>query len=173
MSSLRRSSRRRRDQAFRATTLGSTAGFALGLAVMYFLDPQDGNRRRAVFRDKLFSFFRKSGVQLRRRATYTRDRARGLVAETRARFRHDDVDDFTLAERVRSAMGRAVSHPATIEVTAANGIVTLRGQVLEHELDDLLRKVSRVRGVEAIRDRLEVHREDTPSPSLQDGSGSF
>ncbi|MGH7572321.1 MAG: SRPBCC family protein, partial [Gemmatimonadota bacterium] len=77
------------------------------------------------------------------------------------------VADDVLAERVRSKMGRHVSHPGAIEVTARWGRVTLRGPILAHELEDLLSAVASVRGVRDIDDRLEVHRDPGDVPGLQ------
>jgi uncharacterized membrane protein len=78
------------------------------------------------------------------------------------------VSDETLHERVRSAVGRAVSHPGAIGVTVSDGRVILQGPVLEHELDDLLRAVGRVAGVSEAVNELEVHREPDV-PALQGG----
>jgi len=98
---------------------------------------------------------------------YTRDHAMGLVAEARARVRsRGEISDAQLAARVRSAMGRAISHPHAIRVLANNGSITLKGSVLGYELDDLLTTISRVRGVKRIENLLEVHRQ-ADIPELQ------
>jgi uncharacterized membrane protein len=51
----------------------------------------------------------------------------------------------------------------------ADGVVTLGGQVLAHELDDLLRLVRSVRGVSEVRNELEVSSSPQGVPSLQGG----
>jgi uncharacterized membrane protein len=79
------------------------------------------------------------------------------------------VDDPVLHERVRSAIGRAVSHPGAITVSVSNARVTLQGPVLEHELDDLVDAVRRVRGVSEVVNELEMHRDPDSVPSLQGG----
>jgi uncharacterized membrane protein len=79
------------------------------------------------------------------------------------------VDDAILHERVRSAVGRAVSHPGAIATMVSNGSVTLRGPVLEHELDRLLGAVRKVHGVSGVVNELEPHREPSGVPSLQGG----
>jgi len=48
-------------------------------------------------------------------------------------------------------MGRAVSHPHSIEVSAANGCVTLRGPILISERRSLVSCVERVPGVGQVR----------------------
>ena len=66
------------------------------------------------------------------------NRAKGTAAELRSRFRKEVVDDTILQERVRSAIGHAVSHPGAIEVTVSDGRVTLQGSVLDVIADRLL-----------------------------------
>ena len=68
-------------------------------------------------------------------------RTGGLVAEARAVVRHEAVTDDILVQRVRSRMGRAVSHPHAVEAIAKDGRVTLRGLILAGEVKDLLSAV--------------------------------
>lgn len=70
-------------------------------------------------------------------------------------------------ERVRARLGTVASHPSSIEVSAADGRVTLRGPVLEHEADRIVRRVRRVRGVRSVEDHLERHRTADGVPGLQ------
>jgi len=77
------------------------------------------------------------------------------------------VTDEVLVERVRARLGHVVSHPRSIEVTANQGRVTLRGPVLAREVDDLLRAVASVRGVSGVENRLEVHPQPGDVPGLQ------
>ncbi|CAN5893806.1 hypothetical protein BH24GEM1_BH24GEM1_25520 [soil metagenome] len=147
---------------------GKLIGGALaGAGLMFLLDPDRGTRRRALLRDQAARARHKLGDGLEATARDVGNRARGSAAELRSRFRKEDVDDEVLHERVRSAIGRAVSHPGAIAVTASTGRVTLQGPVLEHELDDLLRDVRRVRGVSEVDNQLEVHREPGGVPALQ------
>ena len=67
------------------------------------------------------------------------------------------VADDVLAERVRARLGHNVSH-ASIEVQVAQGEVTLRGPVLDAEVDGLLRAVRAVPGVRGVA----LTRADTP-----------
>ncbi|MEW5918686.1 MAG: SRPBCC family protein, partial [Gemmatimonadota bacterium] len=70
---------------------------------------------------------------------------------------------------VRSELGRVVSHPSAIEVDVEDGRVTLVGDVLTTEADRLARRVSRVRGVQEVNNRLRVWDEEESGnvPSLQ------
>lgn len=56
---------------------------ALGALAMYLLDPQQGNRRRAVVRDKLYSVSRKSKLRAQAKSRDLANRAKGVVYEAR------------------------------------------------------------------------------------------
>ena len=58
-------------------------GAALGAAVMYFLDPQGGRRRRAVVRDKAVSYANQVGDYADKTARDLGNRATGLTHEAR------------------------------------------------------------------------------------------
>jgi uncharacterized membrane protein len=102
----------------------------------------------------------------------TRDlsnRAQGLRAELNSIFRRDEADDVVVADRVRSKLGRAVSHPHAIQVTVDQGRATLTGQILAGEIDQLLKSVWSVRGVMGVENRLDAHEQAENIPSLQGG----
>jgi uncharacterized membrane protein len=134
---------------------------------MYFLDPYQGRRRRALVRDKFWSAWVQSSDLLAKAARDLGNRASGIMAEARYAFAEEDVDDATLVARVRSQVGRAVSHPRAIEVTATQGRVTLRGPILAHEVARLLQMVRSVRGVQALDNQLDVHEQADNIPGLQ------
>ena len=58
-------------------------GAALGAAVMYFLDPQGGRRRRALVRDKAVSYANQAGEYADKTARDIGNRATGLAHEAR------------------------------------------------------------------------------------------
>jgi CBS domain-containing protein len=97
------------------------------------------------------------------------NRVHGNFARVQALLRAEAPSDELVKERVRSAIGRSCSHAGAVEVSAANGQVTLGGPILEREHDQLIRRVRRVRGVHAVDDRLEPHTHPTNVPGLQDG----
>ena len=142
-------------------------GAALGAGVMYMLDPDRGNRRRALCRDQLLSAGNKTGMYAGKLSRDLRNRAQGLVAETRARFRHEEVPDEVLVSRVKAELGRHAVHHRALEITASGGRVTLRGPALAGEADELLRAVSSVRGVTGVDDRLEIRESAAGVSSLQ------
>lgn len=146
------------------------AGLVVGAGLMYLLDPDRGRRRRALVRDQVVSAghdLGDLGGTLNTKARHLRNQAAGLAAEAQARLRGEEVDDFILAARVRSEIGRAVSNPGAIHVTAHTGHVTLTGPVLAHEVAELLSTARSVRGVEDVRNRLDVHERPGSIPALQ------
>ena len=142
-------------------------GAAVGAGVMYMLDPDRGNRRRALCRDQFVRAGNKTSTYAGKLSRDLRNRAQGLVAETRARFRHEEVSDDVLVSRVKAELGRHAVHHRALEITADGGRVTLRGPALAGEVDELLGAVKSVRGVNAVEDRLEVHETAAGISSLQ------
>jgi osmotically-inducible protein OsmY len=142
----------------------------LGAGVMFLFDPQVGNRRRALLRDKLRRYSRQAGERASAWSEMAADHAQGLVAETRARLRQEEVDDHTLVERVRAELGRVLSHVSAVHVDARDGVVMLRGDILEHEAPKALAAARSTRGVRSVEDALERHARPGNIPSLQGGS---
>jgi hypothetical protein len=151
------------------TGLGTLGAFGLGAAVMYFLDPGRGARRRAIVRDKVVHALHKTEDAAATTRRDLRNRAQGLAAQVRGRFGHEDVDDEVLVERVRAELGRVVSHPSAIAVTADDERVTLSGPVLAREAEEVLSRVRSVRGVQDVVDQLERHETADGVPALQGG----
>jgi len=145
------------------------SGVAAGAGLMFLLDPERGNRRRAVLRDKAVRAAHKGADAADATARDLSHRMRGIAAESRSRFRRETPPDDVLVARVRSKLGRFSSHPHAIKVTAADGRVTLEGPILAHEVDDLLAAVYRVRGVARVENRLQPHERPEDIPSLQGG----
>ena len=125
-----------------------------GAALVYFLDPQAGRRRRHVARDKTVSLGRHAGRRGRKLVNHLSSDARGYVERARhARSGREELDDATLVDKVESIVFRERDVPkGQINVNAEHGVVFLRGQVertdLVEALEARVRKVRGVRGVE-------------------------
>ena len=143
----------------RGKALAFLGGVGVGALVMYFLDPTSGNRRRAVTRDKMLKAGRETGHAIEGRAKAMAGRARGLAARARVHFESDTPSDDILAQRVRTALGRVISHPRMINISANAGVVTLSGTVSEEETKALSATVRSVPGVKDLMDETDV-RED-------------
>ncbi|HUQ24397.1 MAG TPA: SRPBCC family protein [Burkholderiales bacterium] len=138
---------------------------AIGAVAMYFLDPHSGKRRRARTRDKMARAGRILNHAGRATARDATQRVSGLIAGTRRLLSHEEVPDEVLVDRVRAALGRAVSQPDAIDVFVNGGHVSLSGLVLEHEAQLLLRCVRAVGGVRAVSDELTLREESSDIPS--------
>lgn len=139
---------------------------------MYLLDPDGGRRRRALARDKTVHGLKVSGKALRKTSTDVGNlgrRTRGLVAEAGSLLRKGSADDRKLEGRVRSKLGRHLSHPSSLQVQCQEGLVILSGPVLAAELDKVLAKVQKIKGVQDVESRLEIH-ESTGSNGSRRGS---
>jgi hypothetical protein len=145
------------------------SGIGAGAALMYMLDPDRGGRRRALVRDQFTRLANKTPDAVSATARDLSNRARGIVSEVGAKFRGGEASDAVIVQRVRAAMGRVVSHPHAIRVESDWGRVTLAGNILESEVDDLLSCAASVRGVREVENRLTPHAEAGNIPDLQGG----
>ncbi len=148
-------------------TLTLVRGAGLGAALMYFFDPVSGRRRRALVRDQVVHLTHALSDALDATTEDLENRAAGLLAEARDLVSPIPVDDAVLVERVRARVGRLLCHPGSIDVTAANGTVTLSGPVLRSEVERLLLGVSAVRGVRQVENHLAVYDQPDDVPGLQ------
>lgn len=144
------------------------ANLGVGAGMMYFADPQEGKRRRARLRDAVVHT---AHIVEAAACTASRDaehRFVGLAARARAAVVGKPAPtDEVLAARVRTRVGRLVSHPGAIDVTATSGRITLSGQVFGGEVDQLVNGVREVSGVIGIDNQLEAHAEAGAVSALQ------
>jgi uncharacterized membrane protein len=145
-------------------------GIGLGAGLMYIFDPDRGRRRRATARDAAHHIVNDLNDAVGKTSRDLSNRAQGLVAELDSIFRCEEADDDVVAARVRSKLGRAASHPHAIQVTVNQGRVTLSGQILASEVNQLLNRVWSVRGVTGVENRLEAHEQAEGASSLQGGA---
>lgn len=145
-------------------------GTGIGAGVMYWLDPDRGRRRRALARDRVTHLRRVGDDAISATAADVANRARGLLAEGAALLRNERVPDDVLTERVRAGLGYCVTHPRAIEVRVQDGVVTLAGPVLAAEVQPLVGRVRRMRGIRGVENRLDVHQSSDAVPALQGGS---
>jgi osmotically-inducible protein OsmY len=144
-------------------------GAAMGAALAYFFDPEAGNRRRSVTRDRVLAFFRRTGRRAGRAGQAAKSQAYGVTQKAvhlKERSK-EEPDDATLAHKVETELFRDADVPkGDINVNAENGVVYLRGQVANEGLAETLgesaRKIHGVREVENL-----LHTPGTPAPTTQ------
>ncbi|HEY1358809.1 MAG TPA: BON domain-containing protein [Thermoleophilaceae bacterium] len=129
-------------------------GAAAGAAAVWFLDPNEGARRRNLVRDKALKYARETGSQAQSGASYAAGQAKHAVYEAApSGGGGEELNDPTLARKVESEIFRSAEAPkGQVSVNVENGVVYLRGQVPDEELGRRLAedasKVDGVRGVE-------------------------
>ena len=143
----------------------------LGAGLMYVLDPTRGRTRRTRMTEKASSIYNSSTDAVSRTGRHLMNQASGIAASssTKSNWEQDDVPDDKLVARIKSKMGRYVSHPSAVDVTARNGHVTLNGPILADETRSLIDCVNGVPGVRSVESRLDVHDFAGTHPSLQGG----
>jgi osmotically-inducible protein OsmY len=128
---------------------------ALGAALTYFFDPENGKRRRKVAVDRLAGIMRRHGKRLiKGTASQThalKQRATHLGEEPKPQ-----PDDVTLARKVETEIFRdADVSKGRINVNAERGKIVLRGEVDSAEMiDDLVSKARNVQGVQDVENLL-------------------
>lgn len=148
-----------------------TLCLGIGAGLMYLLDPLRGSGRRTRVQQRTAGFYNASGEALGSKSKHLRNRAAGIVASAKSLLNREqeDVPDDKLVMRIRSKIGRHVSHARAVQVTANNGNVTLSGPILAAEVSGLLDCVNAISGVRSVESRLEVHETAGSHPSLQGG----
>ena len=149
----------------RLKTLLTTIG--LGAGLMYFLDPQHGNRRRAMVRDKANRFVNNIDDSIDRAMEDARNRTRGMLSEMTARLSDQGAPDWILEERVRSNLGRLARHARGVSVMADGGIIHLSGPALREDEEAIVKTALRTRGVHGVENRLQVVDNPQDIPALQ------
>lgn len=132
-------------------------GALVGAGLMFLLDPDRGRRRRARLRDKLIHGAHEAedlGDAAASSARHFRNRARGVVAETRSRFRESRVEDSVLEGRLRAELGRLVQPVGDIRAEVMDGSVRLTGTVDPHDEERIVNGLRRLPGVRSLHNQL-------------------
>jgi len=134
---------------------------------MYFLDPQQGPRRRAMVVDKANRFVNDIDESIEKAVEDTRNRTRGVLYEMTAKLSDQGAPDWILEERVRSNLGRIARHVGAVDVRADGGRIYLSGPVLRTDEDAIVKSALRTRGVHGVENQLQVVDNPQDIPALQ------
>jgi uncharacterized membrane protein len=134
---------------------------------MYFLDPQYGNRRRALVRDKANKLVNDLDESLEKAMEDSRNRTRGILSEMIARLSDQGAPSWVLEERVRSNLGRLARRVGAVDVRADGGQIHLSGPVLRQDVDSIVKAAQRTRGVYGVENELQVFDSPEDIPALQ------
>ena len=136
---------------------------AIGAAIAYFFDPDNGRKRRTVSVDKAGKYFRQAGRQAQGAAA----QAQGLNAKAThlKEQEKDQPDDVTLARKVESEIFRGSDVPkGQVNVNVEDGVVYLRGELDKLDLiEDLAAQARKVQGVLAVENLLHVPGQEAPA----------
>jgi gas vesicle protein len=131
---------------------------AMGVGLMYLMDPKQGQARRSWLMDKMASTVRQTGSSFYRTGKDLANRAKGVAHETGSRISSGGpVASETLLARVRSEMGHWAFDTSQVHVIAdANGTVTLTGSVPAAESGKLIAAIEAMPGVNVVINRLDI-----------------
>jgi osmotically-inducible protein OsmY len=134
-------------------------GAAIGAAAAWFLDPNDGTRRRHVLRDKTMKHARRGKEEAARQATYAghtvKGQATAVAPGTSREPAEERLNDAALKAKVESEIFRDPDAPkGQVSVNVQDGFVQLRGELddeatIKH-LREAAMKVEGVRAVESL-----------------------
>ena len=141
-------------------------GAAMGAALAYFFDPETGNRRRSMTRDRVLAFFRRTGRQAGRAGQAAKSQAYGVTQKAvHLKDRtNEQPDDATLAHKVETELFRDAEVPkGQINVHVVDGIVELRGEVTRPEVKKAL--AAKAEAIPEVREVSNLlHLPKTPPP---------
>lgn len=144
-------------------------GAAIGAAAAWFLDPNEGTRRRHVARDKTTKYARQCKGQAARQASYAGSTIKGKAAAVAPGTSREPAGersgDPALQAKIESEVFRAADIPkGQVSINVEDGIAWLRGEVEDRSTIERLReataKVDGVRGVESL-----LHTPGEPAPT--------
>jgi osmotically-inducible protein OsmY len=141
-------------------------GAAAGAAAAHFLDPDSGRRRRGEARQQAQSKASSAASAVQTQAQQAAGTVKG-AAHAVTPSRHGEMDDATLADRVRSEIFRDHDAPkGSVSVDVQAGVVYLRGEVAEPSwIERLATDARRVEGITGVKNLL--HAPGTPTPAAE------
>ena len=136
------------------------------LAEYFFLDRQNGARRRHIARDRTRAALRRRSRDAVRRAKYVEGVTEGVAYKAAHAVpgiggHKDPPDDVTLAQKVESIAFRKAGVPkGQVNVNADNAVIYLRGQLeSDAQIEELVRATRAIEGVDGVKNLLHTQTE--------------
>jgi hypothetical protein len=160
-----------REEATKRQAIAAGAGVVAGASAGYFLDPQNGRRRRNVARDRVAGLVRRGARSAGRAAGAQAEHAKGMASGAAAKAtspppgRDEPLNDAALAQKVQSEVFREPTAPkGSVSVNVENRVVYLRGEVrTPEEIESMGKAAAAVDGVHDVENLL--HLPKTPAPT--------
>ena len=137
------------------------AGGVGALAEYFFLDRQNGARRRHMLRDRTRAVLRRRSRDAARRAKYLEGVAEGVAYKAAHAVpgvggQKEPPDDVTLAQKVESIAFRQAGVPkGQVSVNADNAVIYLRGRLeSDEQIEELVRATHAIEGVNGVKNLL-------------------
>ena len=148
---------------------------ALGAATAYFLDPDQGARRRNEARDRALKLLRTSSRQAAGAARAAADQATGAAREAVTAASgggEPPASDQALKAKLETELFRPADAPkGDVAVDVVGGVVTLRGEVKTRAEVSALEEAARaVAGVQDVENLL--HTPDEPAKTVEGASAA-
>src|SRR5512141_145467 len=90
----------------------------IGAGLMYFFDPQHGERRRTMVRDRANMLVNNMDDSIDMAVEDVRSRVRSVLSEMTARLGGQGSPDWVLEERVKTNLGRLRRYAREVDVQA-------------------------------------------------------
>jgi hypothetical protein len=152
-----------------AAGAGAAGALLLGLGAMWLMDPDRGRARRAWIGQKGSRMLSETGRFMRATGRHLANKSKGYYYEGRKAVSGAgaSLSDSSIAERVRSALGRlGLRSSSSVGVQCAGGCVTLTGRCVADDVDVIIATTRDAYGVESVTNNMEVgDRFDSPTSS--------
>ncbi len=148
------------------TVFSFALGAAAGAAAAHFLDPDSGRKRRNHAREQASTTAATAASAVSSQAHHAAGTMKG-VAHAVTPHRHEEMDDMTLADRVRSEIFRDTEAPkGDVSVDVQAGVAYLRGEVADQAwIERLGSDARKVQGIDGVKNLL--HAPGTPTPAAE------
>jgi osmotically-inducible protein OsmY len=142
-------------------------GAAVGAIAAYLFDRDSGNGRRARLRDQAGAMIRRSRERADDLSRHATNLVAGKTQELASPLRDREIDDATVADRIRSeVLGGQELGASDVLVNVEDGVAKLRGTVVRAELiEEIERRTRAVVGVRDVESML--HTPATPAPNKE------
>jgi hyperosmotically inducible periplasmic protein len=133
-----------------------------GGAIVWFFDPQQGRRRRAMTRDKVMSTRRRATEAKGRALRYQAGVEAGIEARARGAGQYHAHSYTDLREHLRGELHRLGLHDVNVDVDEDRR-VTLRGEIDDRQHGDMLASLASTSGIGELIDL--THRPGQVAPN--------